>query len=198
MALSLQVLKTGTPFKIIARELGAVKSIFLISEVLRNYCGQFNVSKNMTPDQIEDYAAEMYLDFKDRNGNSVMLEEIIIVFDRAAKGGFSDPKTGKKIVPFDRIDRTLLDQILDVYFEVDRTQAIHAIEDQLNDKRRTPADDDAKRLEGATFPEGTTIGDIYTTLAGQPDKMRLAKLLNEMEVKYGQQSENQGGDHGQK
>lgn len=186
--IALATIKKGTPFKELARELGAVKTIFLISEIIRNYCSQFNVSKNMTPDQIEDYAAEIFLDFRDRVGNSVMLEEIVIAFDRAAKGEFCDPRTGKKLIPFDRIDRTLLDQFLDVYFEQDRDKAIQAIEDERNNKARTPDGEDLPRmLQAGAAP--VSITDIYTSLAGQPDKLKLAKLLKEMEEKYGESTQ---------
>jgi hypothetical protein len=96
-SIAIATLKNGTPVKQLFQELGAVKSIFLLGEMIRNYCAQFNVSKNMTPEQIESLAADLYLDFKDRPGNSVMLEELAVFFDRAIRGEFYDPKTGKKI-----------------------------------------------------------------------------------------------------
>lgn len=184
---ALAVIKTGAPVKVLAAELGAVKTIYLLSEIVRRYCSQFNVSKNMTPDQIEDLAAEMYLDFKDRKGNSVMLEELIIVFDRAAKGEFCDPDTGKKIVPFDRIDRGLIESFLDVYFETDRTAAIWQIEDEREKLKRLkpPPGEDFRLSNEGGAAEPTPLKDIYSNLAGKPGALPLAKLMKDMEQKYG-------------
>jgi hypothetical protein len=173
--IALLAIRRGTPFKEIAKELGPVKTIFLISEIIRNYCRQYNVSKNMTPDQIEDYAAECYLDFTDRSGNSVMIEEIIIVFERAAAGQLCHRTTKKPLVPFDRIDRTILDEILDTYFETDRTKAVWAIEDEKRERiEKTPPELRLANEGGTAEPE--TIGEIYTKLAGKPGAISLQKL----------------------
>lgn len=189
MELTKLVFRQGAPIKPLIEAMGVVPVIAIVAAMIDRYCSQFNVSKNMNQTQIEDLAADLVLGFKTRQGNSVMLEELAIFFDRAAKGEFE--KKGKKLVPFDRIDRGLIEEMLDVYFETDRTQAVWAIEDELNARRVEPEPSDTLRLSGPASPEPVSVGDMYTRLAGQPDKMRLAKMFNELEERYGEGAKNE-------
>jgi hypothetical protein len=200
-SVAIATIRKGVPIKSVSTDLGPVKTIFLITEIIRRYCSQFNVNKNMTPDQIEDLAGELYLMFVDRLGNSVMLEELITVFDRAARGDFLNQQ-GKKIIPFDRIDRTLIEEFLDVYFETDRTQAIWQLED---DKRNAMENQLNEKYGGAPVqhPRETplivldkqgndvTPKNIYD-LAGTGAKFTMAKTLKQLHEKYGNDTASAG------
>ena len=186
--LSKNTILQGSNMPAIVQTFGLPLTMALVALLIQNFCNQFNVKANMTVGQIQDLAADLVLDFKDRRGNQVRLEELAIFFDRAAKGEFRK-KDGTAFI-FDRIDRSVIEGMMDVYFENDRTQAIWAIED---DKRVQPA--------GAVLPRSTppilldkqgndiTPRNIYD-LAGTPIVAH-AKFMADMEKKYGDAGKNE-------
>lgn len=182
---ALLALKEGTPVKALIQVMGLLPITAVIGAMIDGYCQQFNVSKNMTARQIEDLAIDLATMFNNRKGNSVMLEELAIFFDRLGKGDFVDA-SGKKLIPFDRIDRGLIEAAMDIYFETDRTQAVWKMEDEKRIKMQEvpPAEDFRLSNEGG-ITEPQPIGDIYTDLAGKPGAIPLAKMLNELNEKYG-------------
>lgn len=182
LELSKLVIKEGTPLKPLIETLGVIAITSIIAAMIDGYCQQFNISKNMTQRQIEDLALDLCLNFKVRKGNSVMLEELAVFFDRAGKGEFS--RNGKKLVPFDRIDRQIIEDMMDVYFEEERTAAIWALHDEREALKRGTIED-TPRLTDAPEAAPLPFKDIYLNMAGEGPKFALAKLMNELHQKYG-------------
>lgn len=183
VALSKLVIQEGTPIKPLIQHLGVIAITSLIAAMIDGYCQQFNISKNMSQRQIEDLALDLCLNFKDRKGNSVMLEELAVFFDRAGKGEFY--RNGKKLVPFDRIDRQIIEEMMDVYFEEERTAAIWALQDEKEALKRGTIEDSPRISEGAET-DPVPFKDIYLNMAGTGPKFALAKLMNELHKKYGE------------
>lgn len=132
--MNVAVLTTGTSIKEFVDGIGRVHAITLVAIMLRNFCSQFNVSKNMSQSQIEDYACDLVLDYYDRRDTIAWkFEEYAIFFDRAAKGEFRKPNGDSFI--FDRIDRDVIESIFEVYLQ-ERTAARWKIEDDAEAKKR--------------------------------------------------------------
>ncbi len=96
-------------------------------------------------------------------------------------------------MPFDRIDRGLIDAILDAYFETERTAAIHVLEDEKEHARRNAlgiggnphiSPRETKPIVLDKDGNDITPKNIYD-FAGEGDKMRNFKAFQEMEKKYG-------------
>lgn len=173
--LGILVFKEGTTFPELATGVGTKKTIFAVVCLIQNFCNQFNFGsgKNMNVQQVVDFATDLTTSFIDRKGNAVRFEEIAIFFDRAGKNEFKK-KNGQPFI-FDRIDRLVIEEMMDHYFETDRTAAVWALEDARNNRAR-------QHLElppvNANGEEPATIKDVYTKLAGQPGAITLHKLIN--------------------
>lgn len=187
--LGVAVLKKGSPFPEVVRTLGMAKTVFIVAVMIDNFCKQFNLGqgKNMNQGQIEDLAGILVMDFTDRKGNAVMLEELAIFFDKAPT---MKRKDGKPFI-FDRIDRLVIEEMLDFYFENDRTQAVWKIEDDLKRLRTIEGPEPLARL--TPEDDAPTVGDFYTKMAGKPGALKLTKLINEGLKKYGNQGPNDAG-----
>ena len=180
-------IQKGVNLPEIANLIGIPPTMSLIAIMIENFCSQFNFGpgKNMNRRQMEDLAADIVLDFTNRKGNQVRLEEMAVFFDRASKGEFTKP--GGKSFIFDRIDRAVIEEIMDHYFENDRTKAIHAIEDEKN-ASRIPADQiihprETPPIQLDKSGKDITPKNIYD-LAGT-GRFGTVKALKELEKKYG-------------
>lgn len=177
--LTIATIQRGSALRDVIAAVGVENVIFLVAVMIRNFCQQYNVSKNMSQDQIEDLAGDLVLDFKDR-GNQVRLEELAIFFDRAAKGEFN--QDGKSLV-FDRIDRGVIELMLDRYFEQDRTAAVWQLMDERS-KQHTDGVPILPRTSGRVktnpddgYKEVPTINDLIS--------VDLQNDLDKLEKKYG-------------
>lgn len=152
---SKRVLLQGSDLPDVAKLIGVPQLMALVSLMLYRFNGQFNFapSKKMTSGQIEDLAADLVLEFTNRKGNQVRFEELAIFFDRAGKGEF-EKRNGVPFV-FDRIDRQVVMEILDFYFETDRTQAVWALEDEKEKAKRNQLG-----LEGSAMVAPRTTAPI--------------------------------------
>lgn len=173
--LGMLVFKEGTTFPEIAKEVGTKKTVYIVFCLIQNFCNQFNLNpgKNMNFQQVLDLATDIATSFIDRKGNQVRLEEMAIFFDKAGKGEYKR-KNGQPFI-FDRIDRQVIEEMMDHYFENDRTATVWALEDERNNRfKELPAIEEAPRM----LPEddAPTVGDLYTRLAGKPGAIKLAKL----------------------
>jgi hypothetical protein len=180
LSLSKAVILEGAGLKPLLETFGFIPVYSLIAAMIDNYCSKFNVLRNMTQSQIEDLAADLTLDFKKREGTDITLEELTIFFDRAAKGEFI--RNGKKLVPFDRIDRGLIEDLLDFYFETDRTAAVWNVQDERENKIKE-AQLTAKAEQEARNAAADAPKSIDELIKGKSHLT--AKGLKELHEKYG-------------
>ena len=154
--------------------------IGIVSVLVERFNSLFNfhASKKMTSAQIEDIAAELVLDFLDRKQTPVTLEEMAVFFDRAGRNEFINPKNGRPFI-FDRIDKSVIYEMLDFYFEDEkegRTAAVWSLQDEKEMKLREinaappmprmTAQDDATPLD---FEKWATEGRSHLTGKGLLD-----------------------------
>jgi hypothetical protein len=178
------VFNEGTTFQELAAGVGTKPTILALTCLIQNFCSQFNFgpNKNMTVSQAVDLAADLATSFIDRKGNAVRFEEIAIFFDKAGKNEFKK-KNGQPFI-FDRIDRLVIEEMMDHYFETDRTHGVWALEDEKAARARQHLD--LPRIsQGTGDDEFKPIDEIFTTYAGQPGTLALKKLINEAAEKYG-------------
>jgi hypothetical protein len=110
------VVKSGVPIGHMAKEIGKGNLVKLLCILIADLCGAYNVVRNMSSDQILDYAVEQVEDCPHYH-----FEDYVIFFDRAKRGFFGQP--------FDRIDRGILDDWFEQYHEV-RKKAMWAVQDE--------------------------------------------------------------------
>lgn len=191
LELSKNVLKDGVNLPEVVKVIGIPATMSVVALMVQRFCQQFNVSKNMSASQVEDFAADLVLEFNNRKGNQVRLEELAIFFDRAGKGEFTR-KDGRPFI-FDRIDRGVLEEMMDHYFTNDRTAAVWAIEDEKEAaKRNQLGGDEVAQIFPRSSPatvfdkDGNEITpkNIYD-LAGTGSRFAIAKTLKELGEKYG-------------
>lgn len=182
---TVDVLKTGLSLKIAVDSMGMGHTIALVAIMIKNFCASFNVSKNMTQSQIEDYAADLVLDYYKNDHTPIpwRVEEYAIFFDRAAKGEFKQ-KNGNSFI-FDHIDRDVIENMFSVYMP-ERTAARWKIEDELEEKKRFQVP--APRMSGNEFEyddngkahlKGPTVFDLQKDTSKDPD------AIKELGPKYG-------------
>lgn len=175
--LGILVFKQGTTFPEISKEVGTKRTVYIVFCLIQNFCNQYNLGagKNMNFQQVIDLATDITTGFIDRKGNAVRLEEMAIFFDKAGKGEYKR-KNGQPFI-FDRIDRQVIEEMLERYFETDRTAAVWALEDAQNNawkERQAPEPDPLARM--IADDDAPTVGDLYTRLAGKPGAISLQKL----------------------
>jgi hypothetical protein len=176
--LGILVFREGTTFPELATGVGTKKTIFAVVCLIQNFCNQFNFGsgKNMNVQQVVDFATDLTTSFIDRKGNAVRFEEIAIFFDRAGKNEFKK-KNGQPFI-FDRIDRLVIEEMMDHYFETDRTAAVWALEDQKRNRERLQLESPEPVARMTADEYALTVGDIYTRLAGKPGALKLQKLIS--------------------
>lgn len=183
LELSKLAIRQGSIIPDVVKSFGLSTAMSLMALLIQKFCNQFNVRYNMTPGQIVDLAADLVVDFNNRKGNQVRLEELAIFFDRAAKNEFTK-KNGASFV-FDHIDRAVIEEMMDVYFETDRTAAVWAIEDE---KRISPQGEIIPRvtppMELDKYGNDITPKNIYD-LAGNGEIAK-TKFFQQLKEKYGQ------------
>lgn len=103
-------ISTGTPLGLLKSSLGLKDATKILSVMIAKFVGAFNVSKNMTPDQIQDLAIT-WIEEESGTGSfdcpAYRLEDFALFFEMA--------KTGKYGRPFDYVDAALINQWLDLY-----------------------------------------------------------------------------------
>lgn len=119
-----KIVNNGTPLYVLKEEYGLEKAATFIAMMLSRFCGAFNVSKNMNPVQISDYAITL-IEESPRlidGGISLRLEDLAVFFEIA--------KTGKYGRPFDYVDAALIDSWLDCYWK-ERAEALKKAAESL-------------------------------------------------------------------
>lgn len=104
------VVQAGTPMPVIRETLGLKPLAKVLGRMIANFCGAFNVSKNMTPPQIADYAITLIEEdsiFGTWESPCYRLEDYAVFFERAKSGRY-----GK---PFDYIDGALINSFMTEY-----------------------------------------------------------------------------------
>lgn len=184
--LNIAVLKTGTTLSELCKQVGKGETITVVAIMLRNFCAQYNVSKNMTQSQIEDYAADLVLDYAERRGVSDhlppemeawKLEEYAIFFDRAGKGDFG--------VPFDRIDRGVIEQMFEQYMAERNAARWELEQEEVTRRWQTP---NIHPRVSEYLPEekrARTINDLTTN----SEKNAILDPLAQLRAKYGPEAD---------
>ena len=105
------IINDGLPLALLLKSEGE-NAYKIVAKMIAKFCGNFNVVRNMTPEQIVDYAYILI----DENMNGSLpynpgyrLEDLAVFFERA--------KTGRYGKPFDHIDCSVIDGMLDKYHE---------------------------------------------------------------------------------
>ena len=111
------ILNSGMPLAVLKKEVGLSDTIKIVALMLANFCGSFNVSKNMTANQITDYAITLVEEnqYGTEDNPSLRIEDFALFFECAKRGIY-----GK---PFDYIDATLIQEWL-FSFKVERYNTI--------------------------------------------------------------------------
>lgn len=91
------------------KEIGLLNTTMIVATMLAKLCGAFNVSKNMTTEQIQDFALTLVEDniHGSYENPSFRIEDLAVFFEQA--------KTGKFGRPFDYVDAALINEWLDAY-----------------------------------------------------------------------------------
>lgn len=107
----LTAVDNGAPIFYLKQCLGLGMIAKIIAAMLARFVGQFNVSKNMTPAQIGDYAITLVEESQELGHQlpAMRLEDFALFFEQA--------KTGKWGKPFDYIDSALIESWLDQYWK---------------------------------------------------------------------------------
>ena len=127
-----EIVDKGVPMAVLKKEIGHRELIEILSLMISKFTANFNVSRNMTADQITDYA--MYLIDNDTSGSwenpSYKLEDYAVFFEKA--------KTGIYGKIYERIDSTIIEEMLDEYHK-ERSEKYyeHLTKYQHNPKDKT-------------------------------------------------------------
>jgi hypothetical protein len=127
-----KIINHGLPLAVLLQTAGAEDTYRTVGLMIAKFCGAFNVVRNMTPEQIVDYSFTLVNE--NMSGSlpynpSYRLEDLAVFFERA--------KTGRYGKPFDHIDASVIEGMLDKYHEerladFDKTQFLESeIEEEL-------------------------------------------------------------------
>lgn len=121
------IISEGTAMPALRKLFEFRNTVKIISVMLGNLCGSFNVSKNMSPDQIADYAMEIVETHMHGSVEepSMRLEDFAVFFQLAKNGRY-----GK---PFDYVDAALIEKWLTEYYS-QRMDEIHAAHERIKDQ----------------------------------------------------------------
>lgn len=122
--------------------------ISIVSMLIKKFCSQFNLQKNMTDKQCTDLATEIVLE----EAHKWRIEELVLFFDRAGKGDYGRPGDG---MPYERIDKAVIESLMDKYFATDRSHAVWRIEDDIKNellKGQAPVERSVAPMSMADIP----------------------------------------------
>lgn len=112
------IIENGYTLFRLKKEIGLLNTTMIVATMITKLCGAFNVSKNMTIEQIQDFALTLVED--NLHGSydypSLRIEDLAVFFELA--------KTGKFGRPFDYVDGGLIIEWLNKYF-VERDERWH-------------------------------------------------------------------------
>lgn len=110
-----KVLKQGTYILVLKKHMDPMDIAKVIAALLTDYCNSYNVVRNMSAQQIVDWAIEEV-----ENLEHYTLEDYVVFFQQAKSGKFGQP--------FDRIDRGTVDSMFEQYHN-ERTAALRELID---------------------------------------------------------------------
>lgn len=156
-----KVIKEGTYMGLLAQQMGPAVLVKMLILLVTDFCKQYNVVRNMSTDQITDYCIEQVEEYP-----HYKFEDYVLFFDAAKKGNYG--------VPFDHIDKAVIDTWFEKYHQ-QRVAAKDDIHQEYKNLGRGPGMSQAMEtspLDEKFVSFGGALSDLKVLVQENRDKLK--------------------------